>query len=60
MKNVQLWEIQVREMVDRTYRVYASSPDEAKEQLSEGIFLSVDDNDASIEEIVSIEEVTDL
>jgi hypothetical protein len=59
MKNIQLWRIDVKETVYRSYDVYAESPDQAKEQLSEGVYVKVQDSDASIEEIIRVEEVTD-
>jgi hypothetical protein len=57
---MQRWAITVKELVERTYIVYATSPGEAIETLQEGIFTKVEDSDGTIQEVLSVGEAPEL
>jgi hypothetical protein len=57
---MQRWAITVKELVERTYIVYAESPGEAVNVLQEGIFTKVEDSDGSIQEVLSVGEAPEI
>jgi hypothetical protein len=57
---MQRWEINVKELVERKYIVYATSPGEAVDTLQEGVFTKVEDHDGTIQEVLSVVEAPEV